>query len=167
MAKKASLLGILLALSLVLSYIDSLISTAIALPGVKLGLANISVLLLIYTSGAKSAFLLSVLRVLLASVLFSGFSGLAMSAAGAVLSFVIMLICSKASCVSAIGASAAGGIAHNIGQLAAAGMLSGAASLLGYLPLLMISGLICGLLTGISASAVLKNSYIRSSLEKI
>ncbi len=167
MAKKLSMLGILLALSLVLSYIDSLISASIALPGVKLGIANISVLLLIYTSGAKSAFLLSALRVLLASMLFSGFSGLAMSAAGAILSFIIMFICSKASCISVIGASVAGGILHNIGQLAAAGILSGAASLLGYLPLLMISGLICGLLTGISASAVLKNNYIRSSLENI
>lgn len=167
MAKKLSLLGILLALSLVLSYIDSLISASIVLPGVKLGLANISVLLLIYTSGAKSAFLLSALRVLIASILFSGFTGLAMSAAGAVLSFVIMLICRKASCISVIGASIAGGISHNIGQLAAAGILSGAASLLSYLPLLMISGLICGLLTGITASSVLKNNYIRSSLENI
>ena len=165
MAKRLSTLGILLALSLVLSYIDSLVSAAIPLPGVKLGLANIGILLLICVSRYKNAIALSLVRVILASLLFSGFSGFAMSLAGALFSFAAMFVCQKAGFLGVIGLSAAGGALHNIGQLAAALLLAGTAQILYYFPLLLALGIICGFLTGVAAWSALKNPFLRKALE--
>lgn len=158
-------MAILLTLSLILSYIDGLLSAAVPLPGIKLGLANIGILLLVFVSRYKSAVVLSLLRVILASLLFSGFSGFAMSISGAVLSFGIVLLCKKTGILGIVGSSALGGMFHNIGQLAAAILLSGTVQILYYLPLLLAFGLICGFLTGVSAWSVLKNSFLRRSLE--
>lgn len=115
MYKKLSLLGILLALSLALSYIDGIISASIPLPGVKLGLGNIGILMLLSVSRYKSALSLSLARVLLASLLFAGFSGFIMSLAGALLSLTAMAVCNKTGVFGIVATSAAGGIFHNIG----------------------------------------------------
>lgn len=165
MAKRLATLSILLALSLALSYIDGIFSAMIPLPGVKLGLANIGVVLFVCLNRYKSALGLSLVRVLLASLLFAGFSGFAMSLTGALLSFAVMLLCRKSGLLRVIGISAAGGIFHNIGQIAAAMLLAGTAQLYYYLPLLLITGLICGLLTGTAAYSVLKNKFLRKALE--
>ena len=166
MYKKLSLLGILLALSLALSYIDGIISASIPLPGVKLGLGNIGILMLLSVSRYKSALSLSLARVLLASLLFAGFSGFIMSLAGALLSLTAMAVCNKTGVFGIVATSAAGGIFHNIGQLAAAMLLSGTAQIYYYLPPLLLLGLICGPLTGVTAFYALKNKAIRRALEE-
>ncbi|MDE5864890.1 MAG: Gx transporter family protein, partial [Lachnospiraceae bacterium] len=69
-------LGLLLALSLVLAYLESLLPVMVAVPGVKLGLANIITMLVLYLRGGKPAFFFMVLRVAMAGFLFSGISGI-------------------------------------------------------------------------------------------
>ena len=89
-----------------------------------------------------------------------------MSLAGALLSLTAMAVCNKTGVFGIVATSAAGGIFHNIGQLAAAMLLSGTAQIYYYLPPLLLLGLICGLLTGVTAFYALKNKAIRRALEE-
>lgn len=92
----------------------------VPIPGVKLGLANVIVIIMLYFMDAKSAFFVSLIRVLLSGLLFAGFAGMLYSMAGALCSFAVMVLLQKTGKFSMIGVSVAGGIFHNIGQIVVA-----------------------------------------------
>lgn len=145
--------GILAALAAVLSYIDRLIPLPVPIPGVKLGLANVVVLMALYIMGGKHAAGISLIRLLLAAAMFSGVAGFLYSAAGAALSLGAMAAVKKIPSVGVCGVSIAGGIFHNIGQIAAACLVVKNIGLMAYLPALLISGTITGIATGTAAAA--------------
>lgn len=153
--KKMALFGMLVALAFILSYVERLIPFQFGVPGIKLGLANIVVLIGLYTLGTKSAFSLSVIRVLLTGFTFGNMYMMWYSLAGAMLSFICMALLKRCKGFSIVGVSVAGGVAHNVGQIAVAMLVLGK-SIMYYLAVLLVAGVVTGTLIGIIGASILK-----------
>ena len=147
--------AVLTALSLVLGYLESLIPIAPTVPGIKLGLGNTVLLYAVYMASPLESAMLMICKVVLSSLLFGGgFSAMLYSLAGGVLSLAVMLLLARAPKVGVIGVSACGAICHNIGQIAVASLILGVGAVWAYFPVLVISGLIMGPVTGLVAKSV-------------
>lgn len=155
-AKSIARFGLLTALALVLGYLERFIPVAPGIPGIKLGLANTVLLYAVYLSDIRQSALLMVLKVLLSGFLFSGFSGMMFSFAGGALSLAVMLLIKRISGTSIVTVSVCGGVSHNIGQILAASLIVEPRAAFSYLPVLLISGLVTGFLTGIVAKYAMK-----------
>ena len=156
MAKKTALLGMLVALAFVLSYIETLIPVNLGIPGAKLGLANLVVMVALYTLGTKEAFGLSMVRILLTGLTFSSMAAMLYSFAGGLLSFAVMALMKKTEKLSVTGVSVLGGIAHNAGQIFVAMWILDTATLIYYLPVLAITGVASGTVIGLLAVMVIR-----------
>lgn len=143
-------LGFLLALALILSYVESLIPFSFGIPGIKLGLPNLIVLLLLYerAEGAREALLVNALRIVLAGFLFSNLYTILYALAGAALSFLAMLMGKKCGRFSMIGVSVLGGVFHNIGQMIVAMLVVETFAVSYYAPFLIAAGTVTGALLG-------------------
>lgn len=148
-AKNISYFGVFTALAVVMGYIERLIPIPVPIPGIKLGLANVIVIIVLYFMGKKQAFFISVVRILISALLFSGFAGFLYSFAGAFLSYFIMLVVKGRTGASIIGVSVLGGIFHNIGQIIMASIVVSNIKIFYYLPVLIFSGVITGIIVGI------------------
>lgn len=155
MKKKTVLLGFLLAISMILAYIESILPLAIGIPGVKLGLPNLVVVLLLYSYGKREALSVNLLRIMLTGFLFGNLYSILYAFAGALFSFCIMVILRKTGMFSIIGVSISGGVAHNIGQILVAMLVVETFAPAFYLPFLLIAGAITGLLIGIVSARVI------------
>ena len=155
-AKNIALTGLLIALALVLSYLESLVPLSFAVPGIKMGLPNIVVVFALYRLGWKRAALVSLLRVLLVSVLFGSVLSLAYSAAGAALSLLVMLGLKRSGRFGCTGVSVAGAVAHNAAQVVVAALVVETGTLLYYLPALCVSGTAAGVCIGLLAAFLLR-----------
>ena len=154
MKNKIAYWGVFLALALVCSYVESLIPIYFGIPGVKLGLTNIVVILMLYTIGAKDAILISVLRIILAGFMFGNAFSIIYSLAGGILSFVVMLLLKNTGKLKILSISTAGGISHNVGQLIVAALVVENYNILFYVPVLIIAGIITGFLIGLLAGEI-------------
>lgn len=154
--KKLTMTALLAALALIFSYIEVLIPFSPAIPGIKLGIANLVVIVALYHMGLKYAITINVVRIFIAGLLFSGVFGIIYSLAGAILSMTVMVLLKKTDLFSVAGVSMAGGVAHNLGQILAAAFLVSNLSIFIYFPVLIFSGLISGALIGIVAYIILK-----------
>ena len=141
--------GLLIALALILSYVESLVPTFFAFPGMKLGLTNLVVLIALFRMGSRPAIFINLLRILLATALFGNGFALAYSLAGGLLSGAVMILLRRSGRVGMLGVSVAGGLAHNLGQILIAMVLLDTWQLAAYLPVLWISGMIAGLVIGL------------------
>jgi heptaprenyl diphosphate synthase len=155
MKRNVAFLGVFLALALVLSYVESLIPFFFGVPGMKLGLTNLIIVVLLYCLGPKEAYLISIVRVFLAGFLFGNLFSIVYSLAGAVLSLTVMVILAKKTELKVVTVSAIGGICHNIGQLIVAAIVVESYNIFYYLPALLIAGLITGLLIGIVSQVLI------------
>ena len=147
-AYRVTLLGVATAAAMVLSYVETLIPVSVAVPGIKLGLANIVTLFLLYKLDWKHAAALSLVRVLLTALLFGNAASLAYSASGAALSLVVMALMKGWGVFSPAGVSMAGAVSHNAGQILMAIALTGTKQIAWWLPPLIISGVVTGLAIG-------------------
>lgn len=154
--KKTAFCGLMLALALIASYVESLIPVPIPVPGIKLGVANSVVLILLYYTNAKTAWGISVGRVVLSGFLFGSLSSILYSLSGAILSLLVMTLIKKRDCFTMTGVSVAGGVSHNIGQLIMAFLVLESAALWYYLPVLLVSGCVTGGLIGILGKEIFK-----------
>lgn len=154
--KDVALRAVLLALALVLSWVESLVPLSFAVPGIKMGLPNIVIVFALYRLRFRDAALISLLRALLAALLFGGWAALAWSAAGAVLSLLVMFGLIKTQTFGLAAVSVAGAVAHNLGQIAVAMLALETARLVYYLPALLVSGAVAGICVGL-LSALLVN----------
>lgn len=154
MKNKIAYWGVFLALALVCSYVESLIPISFGIPGVKLGLTNIVVILMLYTIGARDAILISVLRIVLAGFMFGNAFSIIYSLAGGILSFVVMLLLKNTGKLKILSISTAGGISHNVGQLIVAALVVENYNILFYVPVLIIAGIITGFLIGLLAGEI-------------
>ena len=166
--RKIALLGVLTAGAIIISIIESFIPS-IGIPGVKLGLANIVILIILYEIGVKEAIIVNLTRVVLAGtirgILFS--MGFLMSLAGATLSLGIMiLLYLVVKKFSVIGVSVIGSIFHVTGQILVAMAFLGTFYVVYYLPFIALSAIITGVLVGIVARMVIKNGAVRKTIEK-
>lgn len=156
MGKKAAYLGVFTALAMIFSYLESFIPIPIGIPGIKLGLANLLIVVALYKIGTREAFAISVIRIVLSGFIFSNLFSIIYSLAGGVLSFVVMNFLKKRGTFSIYGVSLAGGVFHNIGQLLIAMIVVETMSIVYYAPALMVAGVVTGLIIGIGANEILK-----------
>ncbi len=154
-ASKVARYGLLTALALVLSYVESLLPP-LGVPGVKLGLPNLAVVFALYRLGFKDACVISLVRVVLVTLLFGNGAALAYSIAGAALSLALMGLLWKTGKFSSVGVSVAGGVAHNGGQILVAMALLETSRLAWYLPVLWVSGTIAGVLVGLVSGELVR-----------
>lgn len=153
-SKSIATFGMLIALAFIFSYIESLIPIPIPIPGVKLGLANLVVIAGLYTMGGKHAFILSMIRIILVGFTFGNPSTMMFSFAGGFLSWFFMVLLYKRKLFSIVGVSIIGGVAHNIGQILIAIRIVNNTKLIFYLPFLLVSGAVTGILIGIIGSII-------------
>lgn len=147
--KKLAKLSMLLAVSLILSYVESLIPFGFGIPGIKLGLANMAVLICLYCIGTREAIAINVMRILLAGFLFGNLYSIIYSLAGGLLSFVAMWLAKRYDILSIQGASILGGICHNFGQILIAAFVVETAGVFYYFPYLLLAGVITGFVIGL------------------
>ena len=156
--KKLTFLALCASLAMVLSYVEMLIPPiSTAVPGVKMGLANIVTVFVLYKFDAVSAAAVSAVRLILSFLLFGSVLTLAYSAAGAVLSLGAMILLKRADKFSPVGVSVAGGVLHNAGQIGMAMLLMSTSTIGYYLPVLAVSGTVSGILVGTASVFVLKS----------
>lgn len=156
MRSRVAYFGVFTALALIFSYVETLIPIQLGIPGVKLGLANLIIVIALYKISLKETYLLSVTRVVLSGFMFGNMFAILYSLAGGLLSLTVMAILKKAGEFSVMGVSIAGGVAHNIGQLIVAMIVIETFSVAYYIPVLLIAGLITGMIIGIAANETLK-----------
>lgn len=154
--KKLTLLSASVAVAMILSYLESLIPAFVAIPGVKVGIANVAVIFTLYTLGWGEAIAVSLTRVLLMGLLFGNMMSLWYSLAGAALSLAVMIIMKKFTPANTVSVSISGGIFHNIGQIGVASLILETNVLLYYLPFLLLAGILAGIATGAAAALLIK-----------
>ena len=157
MKNKTAYFGVYIALALVLSYVEALIPISFGVPGIKLGLANLIIVIALYKSErAYNALIISVIRIILSGFMFGNMFAIIYSMAGGVLSFIVMAFLKKRNSFSIMGVSIAGGVFHNLGQLIIAMIVVESYKIGFYFPVLLVAGLVTGALIGIVAGEVLK-----------
>ena len=147
--KRLTTLSLLVAVAMILSYIEAQIPLSVAVPGVKIGLSNIATVFALYTLGAPAAVAVSVVRVILSSLLFGNFAMMIYSLSGAALALVFMILTKRSRVFSVIGVSVTGGVMHNAGQVIAAAVMMENAGIAAYVIPLIISGTLAGIVVGV------------------
>ena len=156
MKTKVAYFGVFTALALIFSYVESLIPIQMGIPGVKLGLANLIIVIALYKMNMKETYILSLVRIVLAGFMFGNLFAILYSLAGGMLSLTIMCILKKTDKFSVYGISMAGGVFHNIGQLLMAMIVLESISIGYYFPMLLISGLVTGFVIGVISNEMMK-----------
>ena len=162
--KKLTVLALSVALAMILSFVESQIPPFVPIPGVKIGLANIVVVFALYKLGWKEAVGISLLRVFLVSVLFGHAASFFYSFAGAVFSLCGMILLKKSGLFSHVAVSVAGGVLHNAGQILMACILLETNIITYYLPVLILSGTLAGIIIGLVAAVIV--SRIRLDIQQ-
>ena len=155
-ARRVALCGMLLALMLVLGFVESQLPVAAGIPGIKLGLSNGVLIFAVYMLNIPTAYLLMGLKVLLSGLLFGSPSAMMYAFAGGVLSLTVMALLSRLRGVSPVVISMIGGLCHNVGQVALAMVILHTPRLVYYMAVLMVVGMITGLATGLAANGIIR-----------
>ena len=159
--KKLTFISVCVALAMILSYIESLIPPFVAVPGVKVGLANTVSLFILYAYGVREAACVSFIRVCLSALLFGSSVSFIYSLSGAVLSLLGMIILKRIPIFTITAVSVVGAVLHNAAQIICACLLMENAAIAYYLPVLVIAGTVAGVAIGVLAALLMKK------LEKI
>lgn len=154
--KSIAVRGVLVAVAMVLSWLESQIPLFFAVPGMKLGLTNLVVLVALYLLGRKDAIIINFVRIVLVGISFGNAFSMLYSLAGGLLSGGVMILLQRSGRFSVIGVSLAGGISHNIGQILLAMLVLETSYVLYYLPVLWISGIAAGVAVGFLGAKVIK-----------
>lgn len=158
MKNKVAVFGVFTSLALILSYVELLIPINFGIPGMKLGLANLLVVILLYKCGPRDALLLSVIRILLSGLIFGNMFSIFYCLGGGLLSLAVMIFLKRTGQFTVTGVSLGGGASHNVGQLLIAMFVVQTYQVGYYLPVLLIAGVITGAVIGILSAEVLKRT---------
>ena len=157
MAKRIVTDAVLAAVALVLFVIEAQIPPVVPIPGVKLGLANIVTVWVLMRIGAPDALGVTLVRIVIGGIFTGLVSSFIFSLSGGLLAFVAILLLRKVLKENQIFvAGVIGAIFHNAGQLAAAAIVYGTASVFVWSPVLILSGIVTGLFTGLVAQMLAK-----------
>lgn len=156
MKSRVAYFGVFTALALIFSYVETLIPISFGIPGVKLGLANLIIVIALYKMRLSEAYLLSVVRVVLSGFIFGNYFSIIYSLAGGLLSLTAMACLKKSDGFSVMGVSVAGGVCHNIGQLIVAMLVVETFSVAYYVPVLLVAGVATGLVIGLVANGMIR-----------
>ena len=152
---KVAHFGVFTALAIILSYIETLIPINFGIPGVKLGLANLVIVIALHKLSVTETLLISLSRIFLIGFLIGNMFSILYGLAGGFLSLFVMALLIKLNKFSIIGISITGAVIHNIAQLVVAILIVETLEIAYYLPVLLISGLITGLIIGYLSSRLL------------
>ena len=153
--RRLTYLALTVSFALMLSFIESRIPAFVAIPGIKMGLANIAVIFTLYKFGIKEAAAVSLVRVALVSMLFGTPISMLYSIAGAVLSLAAMYLLKRFTPLSEIAVSVIGGVSHNVGQIIMASIMLGTNVVGYYLPFLLLSGTLAGIAVGVASGLLI------------
>ncbi len=156
MKSRVAYFGVFTALALIFSYVETLIPISFGIPGVKLGLVNLIIVIALYKMRLSEAYLLSVVRVVLSGFIFGNYFSIIYSLAGGLLSLTAMACLKKNDGFSVMGVSVAGGVCHNIGQLIVAMLVVETFSVAYYVPVLLVAGVATGLVIGLVANGMIR-----------
>ena len=161
--KKIAFISLFVALAMICSYIESLIPINFGIPGVKLGLANVVSVVVLYLFSPLIALIVVILRVILLGILFGNMFSILYSLTGGVVSVILMYITKKTNLFSLVGVSIVGGVSHNLAQLFVAMVVIEQLKLSLYGPVLIISGIVTGTMIGLLCMQVIKRveTYVR------
>ena len=157
--KKTAQIGMFVAVAFVLGYVESLLPISFGIPGIKLGLSNIVVLLCLYEGTVKEAFGIAIVRIVLSGFTFGSLSMMMYGRAGGMLSFLGMLLLKKSNRFSIYGVSVAGGVSHNIGQILVAMFVLQTGMIMYYLPFLLAAGSVAGICIGFVGGILAKRLH--------
>lgn len=166
-ANRVATTALLATLALIFSYVEAIIPIPIAVPGVKLGIANLAVLIALYRYDFRYALSINLIRIIVSGLLFNGLFGALYAMSGGILSLLVMWILKKTNLFSIVGVSMAGGVAHNMGQILVASILVSDLRMFMYLPVLMFSGIISGIIIGIIAYYVQRSLNVNRGASQI
>ena len=164
LTKKIAIRAVLIAIALVLSYVESQFSLFLFVPGMKIGLTNIVVLVALYTLSIRDAIIINLIRIIIVGFTFGNMFSLMYSLAGGLLSLMVMIILKQIAHASIVTVSIAGGISHNIGQIIVAMIVMETNSIAYYLVVLWISGIVAGIIVGALSTAIINRL---PNLEKV
>ncbi len=154
--RKLTVLALFTAIALTIFMVEAQIPALVPIPGIKLGLANIVTVFLVFAMGSKEAALVLTARIFLGAVFAGNFSTIFYSAAGGVLSILATVGLKRVLTPKQLWvAGALGAVAHSVGQMAAAILISGTPGLVVYLPVMVVCSIISGLFTGLCAQVLL------------
>lgn len=155
--KRITLLALFTSVALLLSYVEMLIGPLFTgVPGIKMGLPNIAIMLVLYRIGTKEAIAVSFIRIVISSILFGNITMFWYSVAGAALSLAVMILLKRIDSFSSLGVSVAGALAHNIGQILVAMLLMQTTQIGYYMIVLSITGTVSGIFVGLLGGFVIK-----------
>ena len=154
--KKLTTCALLTALALIFSYIEFLVPLSLGIPGIKIGLANIVIVMALYSLGPGYALVINLVRIALSALLFGNLFSALYALCGGLVSLAVMALLKKTDVFSLTGVSMAGGAAHNIAQLAAAAVIVGSSKVFMYMPVLVLAGMAAGIFNGIVCSLVMR-----------
>ena len=157
--KKIARMGMMIAVAFVLSYIESVMPLPTLIPGIKVGLPNMVIVLCLYEGTLIETFGIAILRIVLCGVTFGSLSTMIYSLAGGLLSFGVMLLLKKSDKFSIFGVSIAGGVSHNIGQIIIAIVILQTNLLIYYIPFLLLAGCIAGVAIGFISALLAKRLH--------
>ena len=155
MKKKTAYMGLLCAAAIILGYVESLFPVFAGVPGMKIGLPNLAVVMVLYLYTWKEALAVSFVRILVIGFLFGNAFSILYSLSGGILSFLVMFLMKKTDKFSCVSVSITGGISHNIGQIIVAAWIVNSYNVFFYVPVLLFAGLVTGLLIGVIAKEVI------------
>lgn len=156
MKKKGAYLGVLCSVAIVLGYVESLFPIFVGVPGMKLGLPNLAIVLVLYLYSWKEALAVSVVRILVVGFLFGNAFSIAFSLAGGILSLLCMELARRYLKLSCTGVSMVGGVTHNLGQICIAILVVENVRVAYYFSVLAVSGLVTGILIGMLSSELIR-----------
>ena len=154
--RKVTDYALLTTLALILSYVESQVPAFFAVPGMKLGLTNLVVMVALYRMGDRDAVTVNMIRICLSALLFGNGFSLAYSLSGGLLSGFTMIALKRTEKFSIIGVSIAGGLSHNIGQILASMVLLGTWRVAAYFIALWASGIAAGLAIGVLSGEIVR-----------
>ena len=163
--KRIAICGVFTALALIFGYIEALIPIPIEIPGVKLGIANIAIIAVIYIVGDTEAIIVNFLRIVLTGILFGSFYSFMFSLVGGMLSVLLMILVKKTKKLSMVGVSIIGGVSHNVGQIVAAVFLMDSVAIALYLPVLIVAGVVTGIVIGLVGQLVTKRITVNFKVD--
>lgn len=153
-ARNTAVYGMLIGLAFIFSYLEAIVPIPVPIPGVKLGLANLVVIVGLYTIGIPGTIAVALIRIVLVGFTFGNVSSMLYSLSGGIVSMILMVAFRKLNWFSQTGVSIIGGIGHNIGQLMMAAFITETAGVFYYLPFLMVAGVVSGAVIGLLGGLV-------------
>ena len=156
-ATRLTLSAILAALAMIFSYIEFLVPFSVGIPGVKLGIANLVIVIALYALDFRYAFAINIVRILLNGFMFTGVFAMLYALTGGILSIIVMGALKKTDKFSMVGVSMAGGVAHNLGQLIVAAIMVENLKMFLYFPVLLFSGMLTGILIGMGGTILFRS----------